>query len=236
MININHRPQVVPSNTQGVEGLNDVTAPKSTAGEGASQTPPLVQSENPFHSSGALPTQVRDVVPSPDILFDPQALTSAQLKLNGGLRAELNDHTSGNQGNVTGLLAPFVALRERIEGGQGNLHLVNWMRDQDINETDAHALNASIIQTSLFKVLEGAPQLQAAFEDLTDKMTEELEAKGIDPLEAGSIAMVSSQIYIASCVAGAMLGAEGDSEVQQQIFGDMGALETRLAEMLQDKT
>ena len=42
--------------------------------------------------------------------------------------------------------------------------------------------------------------------------------------------------YIASCVAGAMLGTEGDSEVQQQIFGDMGALETRLAEMLQDKT
>ena len=118
-----------------------------------------MQSENPFHSSGALPTQIRDVVPSPDIFFDPQALTSAQLKLNGGLRAELNDQTSGNQGNVTGLLAPFVALRERIEGGQGNLHLVKWMRDQDINETDAHTLNASIIQTSLFKVLEGAPSI-----------------------------------------------------------------------------
>lgn len=234
MININHRPQIAPSATQDVEGSNNVGVSKNSQGKGVSQTPPPVMDNANLHPSGGIPTQVRDVVPQPLGAFDAQALGSALAKLDQASPASSVVQPAQNPVNVGELLAPFLNLREQVEGGQGNPHLINWMRDLDVNMGDMQALNASVLQTPLMKGLDGQ-KLQAAFDELADKMTAELEAKGMDPLEAGSVAMVSSQIHMASLLVGAVFSGEGASGVQQEIAEQLGALEGRLSDILQNK-
>ncbi len=234
LININHRPQIVPSNTQDVEGSNNVATSQNAQAKGVSKAPPPVMENANLRPSGGIPTQIRDVVPQPLGVFDAQALSAALSKLDGAPQTSLVGQPAQNPVNVGELLAPFLSLREQVEGGQGNPQLVNWMRDLDVNTGDVSALNASVLQTPLMKVLDG-PKLQAAFDELADKMAEALEAKGMDPLEAGAIAMASSQIHMTSMLVGAVFGVPGGADLQQDIADQLNALEGRLADLLQNK-
>ena len=194
-------------------GNGDRTASVSTRPAG-----PAVASAPAPGANDTVPAQLRGVVPHPKRTLESDVLLRIVEKLVAASHgvsaaADAKEHVA-----IQERLAAFLTLRHKAESGQGGATLVNWIRDFDIPVAGEREMNGALLCAATKTSLQ-SQEITDIFNSFADQMCEELEAKGVDSLEAAAIAVVSAQVHQSTLLAAALSNPDdaGASPATKQI-------------------